>query len=632
MAKNIDHVQHIKSTQIVDGAPKLPTVDSLKEGEIAINLADGYETLSIKNTKDEIVRFSSDDYYTLQKLGTAFTASTQTVTDAINNVNGITKTAFDFYSGQTKIQIDSKLNTSDFKTYSSSTETALNDKLNIDDFQSYSSDTKSLIDGKVGNNVYTAYTSATESVIDGKLDTSAFTAYSSTTKETIDTISTDLEDLSGSVISSEKTLTTAVDELGSSKADYASFMALAENVRVLTESVDGGSFVKANDFGVYSGAVKTSLESKVDNSTYETYTAATNSSIANKQDISGFTAYTSSTDSKINTINTTLGTKLSSDDLKTINGESIVGSGDITIDMTIYKVVTELPTSDVEENKIYLVLSSESGESDKYTEYAYINNAWEKFGTYKADVDLTPYLKSSDAASTYLSQTAASNTYLTKTAASNTYLAQISAKSTYISSVGINGKTVTITKGDGTSTTATTQDTTYSVASQTADGLMTMADKKKLDSIAEGAQVNTVTGIKGSAETTYRQGQVNITAANIGLGNVDNTSDASKSVKYATSAGTASTIDGKSVSDLDARYVQTTPFTAYSANVNTTIETLSGNVVSTEEVLTTAVNELKSEKADNAALMALAEQMRSLIDCLVASSAITTSDLINYLS
>ena len=39
-----------------------------------------------------------------------------------------------------------------------------------------------------------------------------------------------------------------------------------------------------------------------------------------------------------------------------------------------------------------------------------------------------------------------------------------------------------------------------------------------------------VTGVKGSAETTYRLGQVNITAANIGLGNVNNTSDENKPI------------------------------------------------------------------------------------------------------
>lgn len=44
----------------------------------------------------------------------------------------------------------------------------------------------------------------------------------------------------------------------------------------------------------------------------------------------------------------------------------------------------------------------------------------------------------------------------------------------------------------------------------------TSAEKDKLSGIEAGAQANTVTGVKGDVETAYRQGQVNITPANIG--------------------------------------------------------------------------------------------------------------------
>ena len=55
-----------------------------------------------------------------------------------------------------------------------------------------------------------------------------------------------------------------------------------------------------------------------------------------------------------------------------------------------------------------------------------------------------------------------------------------------------------------------------------------------------------VTGIKGNAESSYRTGNVNITPANIGLGNVDNTADKDKSVKSATTADKLSTSAGSS--------------------------------------------------------------------------------------
>jgi hypothetical protein len=85
-----------------------------------------------------------------------------------------------------------------------------------------------------------------------------------------------------------------------------------------------------------------------------------------------------------------------------------------------------------------------------------------------------------------------------------------------VTGLTISGRTITYTKADGTTGTLTTQDTTYSAATQSANGLMTAADKKKLDGIASGAQVNSVTGVKGNAETNYRTGNVNITPANIG--------------------------------------------------------------------------------------------------------------------
>lgn len=55
---------------------------------------------------------------------------------------------------------------------------------------------------------------------------------------------------------------------------------------------------------------------------------------------------------------------------------------------------------------------------------------------------------------------------------------------TYVKSVTASGRTVTVTKGDGTTSTFTTQDTTYPLATQSADGLMSSADKRKLDGLS----------------------------------------------------------------------------------------------------------------------------------------------------
>lgn len=54
----------------------------------------------------------------------------------------------------------------------------------------------------------------------------------------------------------------------------------------------------------------------------------------------------------------------------------------------------------------------------------------------------------------------------------------------------------------------------------------TSAEKNKLSGIEAGAQANTVTGVKGNVETAYRQGQVNITPANIGAASVNHAASA----------------------------------------------------------------------------------------------------------
>lgn len=99
-------------------------------------------------------------------------------------------------------------------------------------------------------------------------------------------------------------------------------------------------------------------------------------------------------------------------------------------------------------------------------------------------------------------------------------------------------KTINLTSSDNititsSGSTITIGGGTYSEATNTRNGLMSSTDKAKLDGIESGAQVNSITGVKGNAEGSYRTGNVNITPTNIGLGNVDNTSDANKPVSTA---------------------------------------------------------------------------------------------------
>lgn len=85
----------------------------------------------------------------------------------------------------------------------------------------------------------------------------------------------------------------------------------------------------------------------------------------------------------------------------------------------------------------------------------------------------------------------------------------------------------------GTTTFDGSANRTVVAATQSAAGLLSASDKKKLDGVETGA---TKIRVKGNAESTYRTGDVNITPANVGLGNVNNTSDVNKPVSTAQQA------------------------------------------------------------------------------------------------
>lgn len=61
------------------------------------------------------------------------------------------------------------------------------------------------------------------------------------------------------------------------------------------------------------------------------------------------------------------------------------------LDLSIFEIVNELPTTNINENKIYLVRNDQTTGSNLYTEYRYTNNSWEVLGEYKSDVDLADY-------------------------------------------------------------------------------------------------------------------------------------------------------------------------------------------------------------------------------------------------
>lgn len=97
-----------------------------------------------------------------------------------------------------------------------------------------------------------------------------------------------------------------------------------------------------------------------------------------------------------------------------------------------------------------------------------------------------------------------------------------------------------------------------------------------LDSIAERIPETVVTGVKGDSEVLYRDGDVNITKANIGLGNVDNTADTDKPISTATQ--TALNLKA------DLTYVDAKIAAAYHAGGNKTVAELTSALLIAENM------------------------------------------------
>lgn len=199
-------------------------------------------------------------------------------------------------------------------------------------------------------------------------------------------------------------------------------------------------------------------------------------------------------------------TSIDSQQFKTINGTSVKGAGDIHIDLTLYKVVSALPTSDIDATKIYLVKDS-SVDGNLYSEYMYVDSKWEKLGSFRSSVDLEPYAKT-DYVNTKLSTkvdkesgkglstndftTAEKNKLANISAGANNYSLPLAtsnvrggAKIGYTTNSSNRNYAVQLSNEQMyVNVPWTDTNTTYGLATSTNDGLMNASDKTKLDSIA----------------------------------------------------------------------------------------------------------------------------------------------------
>ena len=198
-------------------------------------------------------------------------------------------------------------------------------------------------------------------------------------------------------------------------------------------------------------------------------------------------------------------TSIDSQQFKTINGTSVKGSGDIQIDLTLYKVVSVLPTSSIDTTKIYLVKDS-AVDNNSYSEYMYVDGSWEKLGDFRSSVDLEPYAKTEYVNTKLATKVDKENG---KGLSTNDFTTVEKNKLASISE-GANNYSLPLAEPDlrggvkiGYNTNSsnrnyavqlsneqmyvnvpwTDTNTTYGLATSTTDGIMQASDKAKLDSI-----------------------------------------------------------------------------------------------------------------------------------------------------
>lgn len=117
------------------------------------------------------------------------------------------------------------------------------------------------------------------------------------------------------------------------------------------------------------------------------------------------------------------------------------------IDTDLFVVVSELPTEDIKEGKIYCIKDTSSTAQDNgYIEYAYINNKWEKIGQFQAEPDLSGYAKLSGAF--FTGNVTLNNVGGTHTILGKSYIEYPSVRNVIVSRESPNNHTVFGTAGN----------------------------------------------------------------------------------------------------------------------------------------------------------------------------------------
>lgn len=220
------------------------------------------------------------------------------------------------------------------------------------------------LSAKTDVSAFTAYTSSTETALSGKLDTSVFETYSGNVDTALASKfagatwnSTDKKIYFYDNASATGTALAYIDGTDFVKDGFLQSVTI-ENKTISGESVPCLVFIWNTDAGIQETDIPLSgifdPTNYVDVSTFTAYTAATDATLSGKADttavtqdiaaaVSGkvdtntYTAYTAATDTVLSGKQETL---VSGTNIKTINGSSILGSGDLVVDTGLHASVS----------------------------------------------------------------------------------------------------------------------------------------------------------------------------------------------------------------------------------------------------------------------------------------------------
>lgn len=383
-----------------------------------------------------------------------------------------------------------------------------------------------------------------------------------------------------------------------SRAETGNFIVNADTVPGIDEKVKSISYTKEEVDSMITSHTNAYTKEESDAKYATKATTYTKEETYSKQEVdvlvsNSIDAYTKTESDQKYATKSELETKqnalVSGTNIKTFNGQSILGTGNIEFEQgKTITVVTELPQTG-DPDRIYLVPNESSRTNDIYDEYIWLveQSKWEFLGNKHVDVDLTDYYTKEEVDALIpqvdsYTKVESDNKYAvkadvyTKSEVDDLIVPQVNAytkqesDSKYATIETVNNKVDKVV-GKQLSTedytteekeklaelsnyddTNITQKLNEKVDKITGKGLSTedytTSEKTKLGTIEEGAQVNTVTSVAG------RTGAVTLTKTDIGLDNVDNTSDDDKPISTATQTALDSKVDkveGKDLSQED---------------------------------------------------------------------------------